>query len=288
MDVKDLLTKLYFKIRLYETEGNEFLNLFYKLTRAIDEDFHKITQYGGDDGCDGYSPKLKIHFAVTTQKDRLDEKFLSDFEKYLKNKKADTFVFVLTKKDINIKLSNAIQEKIKEYPELNISYWDFDRILKEYMKLTLEERSEILGDISIPEGDSNEPISNIISGILEIAKKQRLSFASIGTSTITELNKKIDGNNINLLANAIKETASYTSAKKFFDNNLQEAEIFRNYLDSLYNKHKKNSDDADIIIWKIINDLGIEITELNFMNIINIIAFFIEECTLFENIDAKG
>ena len=280
----DLFSKLYFKIKLYESHGMIFQDLFNKLMYHIDDQFNAIIQYGGDGGCDGYSPELNIHFAITTQVDQLEKKFENDFNRYLAKPKSDFFVFVYGKPDMNFKLSDEIQKTQRNNPNITIKHWGFNQILNKYLELDIEKRMDLLGDFYLPLGNIEDSITHIIIKILEEANKSSIRFNSIATSTITELSSKL--NNC-YLSDVIKQTANYTAPKEFFDSNPTEKEVLRQYIDSQYLKLKQDYDDADIIVFKVMENCY-KITELNFSSLLSIISVFIEDCTLLENTDAIG
>ena len=284
--MKNFILELMFKLKMHTAHGMLFQDLFDKLLKRLDPSAHIIQQYGGDGGCDGYSPGLDIHFALTTQKQDLKNKIQDDFKKYLKAPKSDNFVFVYPRNDMRREMSDTIQTLQSNNSGIIIKLWDYFTLIELFNSLDDRGKSVVLETPPI----NNNSISDedaIVPIILEILKKcNGTPITSLDTFTegnLPELINKLLYNATNKLMTPLNDASNLTAAKIFFEENPGQQDIIRKFIIQQYAEVKKINDiDADTIVFMVMTRCYPNITEGNFISLLSIMAHVIELCDLLE------
>ena len=284
--MQNFIFDLMFKDKMYTEQGMSFQNLFNKLLSKLDPEAHLIQQYGGDKFCDGYSPKLDIHFALTTiENKKLKKKFLDDFSGYMQNQKSTNFVFVYPRVDIRIQMSDVVQTTQENNSDVNIQLWGFNDLLTKFRELEYQDKCDVLQTYPVPADSHTSGKNSVVPIILEIitnCNDESFALPSFNTN-LPELKHKLFFNKTEKLTQYISDAANLVASKEFFNQYPELEEKLSKYVNKKYNEVKQIVDiDADTIVYMVMKYCYPNIKVGNFLALLNVMSHVIELCDLLD------
>jgi hypothetical protein len=147
---------LWYKYKCHEGSANEFQKLFEDILKRAEPEFMQIRPYGniGDRKCDGlfFSEPNRTIFQVYSPDElkqaEVQDKINEDLDGAVKHW-GDTlkkWVFVYNvRRGLPPDIPKTLDEKKKQYPNIHLDHLSSDGLWEKARKLTVQQRSEILG-----------------------------------------------------------------------------------------------------------------------------------------------
>lgn len=175
---------LEFKLKVFESSGNTYQDLFAKVMAYAHPEFKKISVFHGDGGNDGYIPSAGWYFQVyapevLTPKDRIEKaaavKIPKDLEKLKKHwdsicpVKKYSFVYNDRFKGMPATISAALQDLGRDNV-IEIEGFDSQCLLNCFMDLNDEQKSDIVGfcpDLTTYYALDNDVLAKLLFSIVE-------------------------------------------------------------------------------------------------------------------------
>lgn len=177
---------LEFKLKVYESSGNAYQDLFAKVMVYVYPEFQRISVFHGDGGNDGFIPSRGWYFQVyapevSTQQESAEKKarkkIPEDFKKLIDNwheacpMKKYSFVYNDRFHGIPTPIVKVVQEMNNRNPSIDIECFDSQRLLNCFMteKLSDEQRSDIVGfcpDLATYYGLGHDALAKLLFSIV--------------------------------------------------------------------------------------------------------------------------
>ena len=176
---------LEFKLKVFESSGNAFQDLFAKVMGYTYQDFTKISVFHGDGGNDGYIPSDGWYFQVyapeiLTSKDRIEKsaavKIPKDLKKLIQHwdpicqVKKYSFVYNDRFRGIPAPIITALQDLDRNNVNITIEGFDSQRLLDYFMNLNDKQKSDIVGfcpDLTTYYGLDNNILAKLLFSIVD-------------------------------------------------------------------------------------------------------------------------
>ena len=176
---------LEFKLKVFESSGNAYQDLFAKVMVYAYPGFQRISVFHGDGGNDGYIPSDGWYFQVyapevLTSKDRIEKsaalKIPQDLNKLIQQwnsicqVKKYSFVYNDRFHGMPFPISAALQDLNSQEADIEIDSFDSHRLLNCFMKLSDEQKSDIVGfcpDLATYYGLDNDVLANLLFSIVD-------------------------------------------------------------------------------------------------------------------------
>ena len=181
---KKVVVRERFKIRVYESEGQSFEDLFTCIMQYAEPDFQQIKPWGniGDRKNDGYILSKGIYFQVYAPEDisksinKAVKKLESDFSGLLEEwKGVKEYHFVINNKYKGVppQLAQAIQKIAEDY-SIKADIWTVNKLEDLVLSLDDDKISIIVGRLPNP-ADISTPSYDILGEVIEHLMKLDIS-----------------------------------------------------------------------------------------------------------------
>jgi hypothetical protein len=282
-----------FKLKIHESNGQVFEDLFTSIMNYAEQDFQAIKAWGnvGDRKNDGYIKSKGIFFQVYAPEEitksyvKVVSKLKKDFEGLKKQwTPINEFYFVVNDKyqGVNADCEQEIQAIKKEYDLNNTGFKTAKDLENLLFKLDDDQIFSIIGFLPDPEKITLD--FSVLSEVIEHLMKLPLSVVTDSSIIYPDWDSKIQFNGLEGVANQYLNTGflQVVLLDKYLNNeNNFLAEEVKNKVREVY-IDLKNSYSGDELFWKIVakisprEELGIQVT------IIILLAKYFETCDIFE------
>lgn len=238
----DFFYRLFFKIKLYESNGESFQKLFSEIMFYRNEQFQSVSPYGnwGDGGNDGFIPSENHYFqiyapkATTTLSPKIAiDKAIEDFAK-LKNiwKNLERYTFVINDKfeGVPAPVLHALENLKYNEKLLDVQCIDSQKLTSEFMKLSEEQKQTIVGFIpgKTPEIIDDRAVGELLRNLVKLVDNSKNNIELFGVGEAPDFSKKIKFNSLNSKI-----------ASRLIQNSYQ-ISIIDEYLDSIDPSYKQS------------------------------------------------
>ncbi|GHT11944.1 hypothetical protein FACS1894170_06160 [Planctomycetales bacterium] len=287
------LSRIFFKIKIHESNGIEFERLFTQIMNYREADFQQIKPWGniGDRKCDGYVSSKGIFYQVYAPEEPKNsypdiiKKLKQDFIGLLAQwKNVQEYYFVFNDKFLGVNADcTQVIEEIKQTHHLkNTGFVTAANLENILFQLADDQIQIIIGKIPDPANLSALDYS-VVSEIVQVI----LSFSSSDTDgniVVPDWNKKIQFNGLSEITKIRLDNGSLflSQLDKYLDNHGSFlAEELRGKMSELY-QIKKNTYENDELFWQIVNEIIPQKTKPFVESAIVIMAKYFETCDIFE------
>lgn len=294
------IARLFFKLKIYSSNGNEFEELFTSIMTYKFEGFQQIKPWGniGDRKNDGYIKSNAAYYQVyapeeiTSSYPEVIKKTVRDYNGLKKHwSPINEYYFVVNDKflGVNADCEIAISKLAADNNLANSSFItpkDLERFLFQLQEDEITMVVGFLPDINLDFLDYSI-LNEVISKIKKMPIKQHFE-----TIEIPEWDKKIEFNRLsNTSKNQLNIGAQFLGTlNEYLSNDTFLAETIQKQLNGLYREVKnelqnleKNDNFGDQVFYEIIKRCLPKDEQQYYLSVLSLIAKYFETCDVFEN-----
>ena len=295
------IARLFFKLKVYSSNGNEFEKLFTNIMTYRHSDFQQIKPWGktGDRKNDGYLKSTSTYFQVFAPEDILTsypaviKKLVTDFAGLKKHwSPINEFYFVLNEKylGVNADCEISINKLVKDESLNNGGFYTSKDLERTLLELEEDEINQVVGflpDINLDYLDYSV-LNEVVAQITQLP---------VGNFTekieIPDWDKKIEFNGLSEYCRSQLNFGAQMQGtlNSFLSNDPFIAETLQKQLNGLYREIKAENDKLDTndehpgdkTFLELIKRCLPENKQQYLLPVLSLLAKYFETCDIFEN-----
>lgn len=297
-----IIAQKFFKLKILESKGLAFQDLFERVMEKAEPDFRKVKPYGneGDHKNDGFIPAKGTYYQVyapekPTEKDAAAAKKVQvDFAgllAYWKGKFAvSEFYFVFNDGYLGKSplLYTAIAKIRKKHPTIDTKVFYCSDLQRVFLSLSDVDIQEIIG--IVPDATNIDVVdigvlSEVVSHLLENEKPIDYD----GSLKVPDFQEKITFNGLSRVVGGLLTLGSYQAfvLEEFFKQNQDSRDVLqkiftRLYVESLQEISDENEDKNDLVFFQILKKSSQNNSKRIQEAILTLMASFFETCDIFK------
>lgn len=288
-----------FQLRVTQSVGDEFENLFGTLMEESDKDFNKVEAYGkiGDKHNDGYNNNTHTYYQC------YGPKSIKGNEDYVKSKIKNDFKGVCEEwKDIkewyfvyNDKFCGAPPHIIQEIQDLNssqdlvnVGLFLTKKWRDIFSKLTIDQKQSVLGWMAPNPDDLLEIEDSAFNSVIAHVMNIDAAYTMEKIPASINVARKINFNGLSDHVGHLLQTGLFlqNEIRKHFEYEYDQKEIIRSKLSNIYFRLKSelgsSENPADKIFFTMLKELSPTQTTSIQHAVIALIAYYFEVCDIYE------
>jgi hypothetical protein len=296
------IVRLMFKLKVYESNGQAYEDLFVKIMQYDNNKFESIKPQGqfGDRKNDGFDKTIGKYYQVYAPEDLQKsqsnsiEKLNTDFDGLYKHwnhlHKINEFFYVLNDKYKGTfpTLHEELSKLSNKYENISFSTFLPKDLEDIFLNLDEDKIMSIIG--GIPNVDS---INNMDYKILNEVVKHLMNYKTSYTPPITpenpDFNKKIEFNNLSKYTGSLLTLANYQSyiLDEYFSSNSEFTKNeLRDIFNSLYQEALKSIEEqenkSDLVFFYILDKASPSSEKALKDSVLVLMSYYFEYCDIFE------
>jgi hypothetical protein len=296
------IARLMFKLKVYESNGQAYEDLFVKIMQYDNNKFESIKPQGqfGDRKNDGFDKTIGKYYQVYAPEDLQKsqsnsiEKLNTDFDGLYKHwnhlHKINEFFYVLNDKYKGTfpTLHEELSKLSNKYENISFSTFLPKDLEDIFLNLDEDKIMSIIG--GIPNVDS---INNMDYKILNEVVKHLMNYKTSYTPPITpenpDFNKKIEFNNLSKYTGSLLTLANYQSyiLDEYFSSNSEFTKNeLRDIFNSLYQEALKSIEEqenkSDLVFFYILDKASPSSEKALKDSVLVLMSYYFEYCDIFE------